>query len=108
MKRRPTLEDISAQARLGSYPAVQSGATAWILRLSTPIRVAARGYRARAMLGLNRPDGAERVSWGLDSFDRAREIAVKPYDWMERDAGSGSFVEPEAALLGRGNTVARL
>ena len=54
------------------------------------------------MLGLNRPDGAERVSWGLDSFDRAREIAVKPYDWMERDAGSGSFVEPEAALAGSG------
>ena len=31
------------------------GATAWILRLSTPIRVAARGCRARAMLGLHAP-----------------------------------------------------
>ena len=51
-----TLEDMSAQARLGSYPAVQSGSTAWILRICTPILVAARGYRARAMLGLHAPE----------------------------------------------------
>ena len=44
------------QARLGSYPAVQPGSTAWILRLCTPILVAARGYRARAMLGLHAPE----------------------------------------------------
>ena len=50
------LELMSAQARLGSYPAVQSGSTAWMLRLCTPILVAARGYRARAMLGLHAPE----------------------------------------------------
>ena len=68
------------------------GATAWILRLCTPILVAARGYRARAMLGLNAPDGAERVSRGLDSCDRAREIVVRL-----DEAGSGGAVDPGAA-----------
>ena len=88
----PLRHIMSAQARLGSYSAVQSGATAWIFRFSTPIRVAARGYRARAMLGLHTPDGAERVSRGLDSCDRAREIVVR----LDR-AGSGGVVDPGAA-----------
>ena len=56
------------------------------------IRVAARGIRARAMLGLHAPDGAERLCRGIDSCDRAREIAVRV-----DGAGSGGVVEPGAA-----------
>ena len=79
-------------AGLGSYPAVPSGTSARILRLCTPILVAARGYRARAMLELHAPDGAERLSQALDCFDRAREIVVRL-----DEAGSGGAVDPGAA-----------
>jgi len=44
------------------------------------------------MLGLHAPDGAERVSRGLDSCDRAREIVVRL-----DGAGSGGVVDPGAA-----------
>ena len=80
---------MSAQARLGSYAAVPPGANARILRLSTPILVAVRGYRARAMLGLHAPDDAERLCRGIDSCDRRREAAVRV-----DGAGSGGVVEP--------------
>ena len=83
---------MSAQARLGSYSAVLFGATAWILRLSTPIRVAARGYRARAMLGLHAPEALQRVSWGIGSVDGARASVVRV-----DGAGSGGVVDPGAA-----------
>ena len=68
------------------------GASAWILRLSTSILVAARGYRARAMLGLHAPDDAERLCRGISPCDREREIAVRL-----DGAGSGGVVEPGAA-----------
>jgi len=44
------------------------------------------------MLGLHAPDGAERLCRGIDSCDRAREIAVRV-----DGAGSGGVVEPGAA-----------
>ena len=87
-----TLEDISAEARLGSYSAVHFGPTAWILRLCTPICVAARGYRARAMLRLHAPEALQRVSWGIGSVDGARASVVRV-----DGAGSGGVVDPGAA-----------
>ena len=42
--------------------------------------------------GVARTDGAERVSRGLDSFNRAREIVVRL-----DGAGSGGVVDPGAA-----------
>ena len=92
---------MSAQARLGSYSAVPSGATAWILRLSTPIRVAARGYRARAMLGLHAPDALQRVSWGIGSVDGARASVV-------RVEGAGSGLPSIPGPLAGSASVARL
>ena len=68
-----TSEDMSALFGLGSFAAVQNEATAWILRLRTPGPNYLRAIRARAMMGLNAPGGAERVSWGIGSFGCERE-----------------------------------
>eukprot|EP00964_Phaeocystis_antarctica_P003942 scaffold2111_cov36-Phaeocystis_antarctica.AAC.2 len=92
---------MSAQARLGSYSAALFGATAWILRLCTPIRVAARGYRARAMLGLHAPM-ALKESAGASTPSTARGRSW--YDWMEREVAVSSIPGPLAGSA----SVARL
>ena len=92
-----TLEDMSAQARLGSYPAVQSGSTAWILRLCTPILVAARGYRARGMLG-------RRCKESAGASDPSTVRGRAWYGWMEREVAVSSIPGPLAGSA----SVARL
>ena len=80
-------------ARLGSYSAVHFVPTAWILRLCTPIRVAARGYARALCWGLSSPDvDAERVSWGIGSVDGVRASVVRV-----EGAGSDGLVDPGAA-----------